>query len=340
MKIGIFGAGAVGCYLGGRLVACREDVLVLGRPRACEEMSRVGLRLVGLDGAEVTLAPTKVRCTSDVEALADRDAVLVCVKSGQTDEAARALAILPRSVTFVSMQNGIRNADVLRAGLPAHRVLAGIVGFNVVATPDGAFRQGTTGWLVLEDDGRAGAFELGVTLRGAGLEARLAKDVRALQWSKLAMNLNNAVGALGDVATPRMIGDPGYRWIVRAIVGEALAVFRAAGVRPARFGALPLGALPFVLGLPTPLLRFVARAQLRMDPEARSSMWQDLARRRLTEVDELNGEIVRLAASCGARAPVNEAVVALVHAAEQRGDGSPKLSAEALARALGLSSMR
>lgn len=88
--------------------------------------------------------------------------------------------------------------------------------------------------------------------------------------------------------------------------------------------------VPHALRLPTALVRIVARAQLEIDPEARSSMWEDLTANRATEVDWLNGEVVRLAESCGAQAPLNRRIVELVHEAERRGAGSPKLSAEEL----------
>jgi 2-dehydropantoate 2-reductase len=87
-----------------------------------------------------------------------------------------------------------------------------------------------------------------------------------------------------------------------------------------------------VLRLPTPVVRLVSRAQLKIDPEARSSMWQDLMAGRATEVDYINGEIVRLAESCGTRAPLNERLVHIVHESERAGVGSPKLSAEELWR--------
>ena len=78
------------------------------------------------------------------------------------------------------------------------------------------------------------------------------------------------------------------------------------------------------------MLRVVASAQVKVDPEARSSMWEDLSRGRKTEVDHLNGEIVRLAEATGLRAPLNAKIVAMVHDVEERGTGSPKLSADAL----------
>ena len=87
------------------------------------------------------------------------------------------------------------------------------------------------------------------------------------------------------------------------------------------------------MAAPDAVFRVLARPMLRVDPTARSSMWDDLARGRATEVDELNGEVVRLADAVGTAAPLNRAIVAQVHAAE--GHGSPQLSAAALAAALG-----
>ena len=115
----------------------------------------------------------------------------------------------------------------------------------------------------------------------------------------------NAVSALSGEPTLRILSDGDYRRVVRAIMVEALDVMRAAKIRTARLGPLPVRLFPAVLALPTPAFRAVARAQLAVDPEARSSMWEDLDRRRLTEVDWLNGEIVRVAARSGRSAPIN-----------------------------------
>jgi len=88
--------------------------------------------------------------------------------------------------------------------------------------------------------------------------------------------------------------------------------------------------MPHVLRLPTPLVRLVTRAQMQVDPQARSSMWEDLNRRRTTEVDFLNGEIVKLAERVGVTAPLNQRITELVHAAEHQNQGSPKLAADVL----------
>lgn len=329
------GAGSIGAYLGGCLAAAGADVTLVGRARLGAEIAEHGLTVSALDGANLRrLAASQVRYAEDPAALAGHDVVLCCVKSAQTAGAAGELArVLDRGTLVISMQNGVRNADVLREGLPRQRVLGGIVGFNVVWKDGASFRQATTGPLVVEQpdaspDPRLRA--LATLLTDGGIEVELTSDLRPKQWSKLVMNLNNAISALTDRPTVELVFGEGYRRSLAALMAEAVGVLRASGTRTARLGPLPVRLFPWVLRLPAPLLRVVASAQLKVDPEARSSMWEDLVRGRDTEVDHLNGEIVRLAAEHGLQAPLNARVVALVHEVEQRRAGSPKLDAAAL----------
>ncbi len=336
MRIGVFGAGSIGCYVGGRLAAQGADVVLVGRPRMKDEVDRFGLTAIdgaARDGTTVSLGPGAIRYVVEPSELTDRDVVLVCVKSGQTSDAGEELArTLPRDrrILVVSLQNGVRNAEVLRERLPDHPVLGGIVGFNVMSKGHGVFRRATTGPLAIEASPDARVAPLVRALERAGFEVELATDIHGKQWSKLVMNLNNAVSALTDAPTQELLFDPGYRRILAALMSEALDVLRAARVRPARLGPLPVRAFPLVLRLPGPLLRAVARLQIAIDPEARSSMWEDLTRGRLTEVEQLNGEIVRLARASGTRAPLNERIVELVHEAERAQAGSPRLAARDL----------
>jgi 2-dehydropantoate 2-reductase len=331
MKIGIMGAGAVGCFVGAKLVIGGAAVTFVGRARGQADADAYGMVLEDLDGPSGKLAPGAIDYAVDVGALAPCDVVLCAVKSAQTREAAASMAGVLRDGTLVvSLQNGLRNADALRDELPQQVVLGGIVGFNVVARDGGVYRRATTGPLAIEQREDARLTELAGRLTQAGFDVERPKNIRAKQWSKLVLNLNNALSALSGAPTQRLIFDPAYRRIVRAVAAESLGVMRAAKVETARLGPLPVAAFPFILSLPTPLLKVVLRAQLTIDPEARSSMWQDLSKGRTTEVDELNGEIVRLAKSCGAKAPLNERLVALVQVAEHAAKGSPNLSAAEL----------
>jgi 2-dehydropantoate 2-reductase len=331
LKIGIMGAGAIGSYVGGRLAAEGVDVVFVSRHALSPAFDATGFSLVELGGERRALARSKIVHTTDVASLSDRDVVLCCVKSGATaDVAGQLKAVLPRGVIAVSLQNGMHNGEVLRAGLPEQIVLAGIVGFNVVSREGGVFQRTTSGPLVIEAHPDERVAALGRTLERSGFEVKIAADVQALQWAKLVMNLNNAVSALSDVPTKDLLFSSGYRKVLAAIVAESVRVLRKAGIRTASLTGLPVSWMPLLLGLPTPILRVVASTQLKIDPDARSSMWEDLVKGRPTEVDQLNGEIVRLAESCGAHAPINRRVVEVVHRYEKEGRGSPGLAPEAL----------
>ena len=335
LSLGVLGAGAIGCYVGGRLLAAdAADVVLVGRARNAAEVAEHGLSVQDFDGAVVTVPPARVRFATEAAALAGCEVVLCCVKSQHTEAAAAELAaVLPADAVVVSLQNGVRNPDILRARLGARVVVPSIVSWNVVAV-DGVYRRATSGPLVVERSREPRVARLVAALRAAGVPVDERDRLAPHQWTKLLVNLNNAVSALTDAPTARLLLEPGYRRVIAAVVDEGVRVVRAAGLRPARWNGVPVGVMPRILRLPTPLVKLVTRRQIKVDPTARSSMWQDLAAGRPTEVDFLNGEIVRLAGQHGARAPTNARVVELVHAAEAAGRGSPALSADALWAAL------
>ncbi len=329
------GAGSIGCFVGGCLEAERAAaVTFVGRPSLAGPIAAHGLTLRGF-GREQHLAPAEVHFETEVGALEASQVVFCCVKSGATAAAAKALAeVLRPEAVVVSLQNGVRNADVLRAHLPTHAVLAAVVGFNVVIHEGAVFQQTTTGPLVVEAEEGSRDDPWIAALRSAGLQVELAKPIEPEQWTKLVVNLNNAISALSGAPTPTMLLSPKYRRAMTLLLDEALAVLDAAGIETAKFRGVPLRLMSRILKLPTPIVRLVLRAQLEVDPESRASMYQDLERGRKTEVDVLNGEIVRLAGACGFEAPHNRRIVALVREAEEAGKGSPRLDADALLASL------
>jgi 2-dehydropantoate 2-reductase len=331
------GAGAIGCYLGGLLAHRGYQVTFVGSIRMHSAVSSSGLVLTDMQQRTRRVPAQELRYVTDAQALTDADLVMVATKSAQTAQAAQQLrSVLHPQALIVSFQNGMRNAELLRDALPQHTVLSGIVGFNVRYFGAGALRQTTTGALVVESTQHSSVVEMVRVLQECGLKVELRGDIRAVQWAKLIMNLNNAVSALSGAPTPQLLFNPGYRAVLRAVIEEALTVLRTATVQPARLGTLPVTMFPFVLSLPTLLLRVVLRTHFKVDPDARSSMWDDLARGRTTEVDELNGAIVQLAAAHGCDAPLNRRIVEVVHEFETRRAGSPTLSADHLKEILGL----
>jgi 2-dehydropantoate 2-reductase len=313
------------------LMASGVDVAFVGREHTAKALTG-GLSLTDLDG-RVTRVP-RVAFSTEAASLEGRDVILCAVKSGGSEPVAEEIATLTQKPLVVSLQNGLRGADVLRARLASHTVLASVVGFNVIAPGQAAFRQTTNGPLVLEASADARLAALVLALAAAGFETEASSNIRGVQYAKLLMNVNNAVGALTDVPTARLLEDARYRRILASLMKEALGAMRAANVKPARLGRLPAAAFPLLLSLPSGVLRLLPQKMLRIDPEARSSMWDDLTKHRTTEVDDLNGEIVRLAKTAGAHAPMNRRIVDLVHEAERRNAGSPGMSADDLWRAL------
>jgi 2-dehydropantoate 2-reductase len=172
-------------------------------------------------------------------------------------------------------------------------------------------------------------------LQSAGLATRSNAQLANVLWGKLLLNLNNPINALSGLPLRQQLAERGYRLILAALMREALALMAAAGIRPAKAAALPPRWLPTLLRMPDAIFLRLASAMLKLDPQARSSMAEDMDRGRATEIDYINGEVVRLAASIQRTAPLNAALVALVHAAEAT-HHSPRLSANALAQALGL----
>ena len=312
MKIGIFGAGSIGCHVGGTLAAAGNEVVLVGRETMGERLAR-GIILTRYDSTERIAAPTSFEFSSDPALLADCDVILLCMKSIATREAARTMAgIVKPDAVIVSLQNGISNAAVLRDHLGERTVLAGMVGFNVAQIGDNRFHCGTEGEIVL--GAGDGATEIANRLNAAGIETAVSPEIEAVQWGKLLLNLNNAINALSGLPLKQELSSRPYRQVLAASMREALGVLKAADIRPAKVARVGPAMIPVVLSLPDRLFVRLAGSMLKMDDDATSSMAEDLTRGREAEIDWLNGEIVALGRKTGVSTPVNDRIVALVKA--------------------------
>ena len=333
MRIAVAGAGSIGCYVGGCLTLAGREVTLLLRPALAETIARHGLRISDLDGADRVLAPSEVRLATDpAAAFAEADVVLVTVKSGATEAMAGLIAEHAASgATVVSLQNGVGNVDVLLARLGGMaRVVPGMVPFNVVQTlaqgQPVRVHRATSGTVQIG----AGAAGLREALAVKGAAVAESRDMAGVLWGKLLLNLNNALNALAGIPLAAELSDKRWRRLLARQIEEGLKVLEAAGIRPARIEGVPPGAIPRILRLPNWLFRRVAASMLAIDPEARSSMWEDLERRRPTEIGHLQGAILGLAAKTGVRVPLTERIVRLVKEAEAARAGSPGLGPEQL----------
>ena len=308
----VMGAGAVGCWVGGRLQAAGAEVHFVGRPSVLEELRLLGLTLTDLGGRRMHLAPAQLNLHAEVPELGSAAIggtapalVLLCVKSGSTAEAAALLGLHLRTGTPVlSLQNGIGNPATAAAAAPGLQVIPAMVGFNVVRASPGHWHRGTWGELAAQSHPTLQAWR--PAFEAAGLPLALHGDLRPVQWGKLLLNLNNPVNALSGLPLKRQLLDRDLRFVMAALIGEALAALAAHGIEPAQVAAVPPRFMPVGLRLPTWLFKVIARASLRIDEHARTSMAEDVARGRPTEIDALCGEVVRLARAGGVQAPCNE----------------------------------
>ena len=317
-RITVAGAGSIGCFVGGLLVAAGHDVRFLGRARVCEVLARHALRVTDFGTLDETVRD--VAAFDDPEpALTGADLVLVAVKSGDTEAMARLIRAHAPHAQVISLQNGVGNADTLRQILSGADVRAAMVPFNVVSRGRGHYHRGTSGDIIVE----------------AGPLPRLETDtlgwlqsdrIEAVQWGKLVLNLGNAINALSDLPLLEQLQDGRWRRLMAAQMSEALRILRVAGITPAKSAAAPPWLIPHILRLPTPLFRRIAAQMLTIDAEARSSMWEDLTHRRPTEIDALQGVILDLAQRNGRQAPLNARMRHLIKEAEGAGHGPPGLS--------------
>jgi 2-dehydropantoate 2-reductase len=323
--IGVAGAGSIGCFVGGMLAASGRHVALLARPRVIAEIEANGLRLTSFEGFDQTINAKALALSDDPSIFADAGVVLVTVKSADTAEMADIIARhAPPDVVVVSLQNGVGNVTVLRNRLPGRRVLGGMVPFKVIPASEGRFHRATSGDIVIEQDDADTAEKLSVP----GLNMRPTGNIDGVQWGKLIVNLNNALNALADLPLRRQLAQRPWRKLFADQMAEGLAVIRAEGIKPVSPTPIPAGWMPPLLRLPDMIFEAMLGRTMKIDPEARSSMWEDLQRGRRTEIDYLQGVITEIAERRGLDAPLSRRIVELVRKAETDGKGSPGLTPE------------
>lgn len=307
----MLGAGSVGCFIGGAWHASGLDVTLIGRDRIGADIAAHGLTLTELDSWKRRIAPGEIGFSTKPTALAKADIVLVCVKSNATQMAAKQIALhAKRKPAIISFQNGISNVDVLKAAMPKYQVLQGVVPFNVAYLGEGHWHKGVSGGLIVED--APVTRDLASRIASGPAQLRLADDMAAVAWGKMILNLNNAVNALSGKTLLKEFSERDYRRVLAAAMVEALDLLKAAGIEPAQSAPIPPKLLPHAIAAPDFVFRNLLLRVMKIDARARTSMYDDLAAGRPTEIDYLNGEVVKLAERMGRDAPVNRAIVNLV----------------------------
>lgn len=293
LRVAVMGAGAVGCYFGGLLARAGHDVVLIGRPEHVRAIEAHGLRLQTRTFDE----HVRLRASTDAAAVQGAGLVLCCVKSGDTEAAAQAMrAHLAPQALLLSLQNGVDNAERLRALLP-QPVRAAVVYVATEMAGPGHVRHHGRGELVVEPGPGGDAWA--DALRAAGVPVEISADVHQALWVKLILNCAyNAISAIGQVPYGRMLAVEGVAETMQQVVRECVAVARAEGV------AVPADIEATVRGLAGSM------------PLQRSSTAQDLARGKPSEIEHLNGYVLRRGQAHGVPTPANQVLLTLVRLLE------------------------
>jgi len=305
-SIAVMGAGAVGCYFGGMLARAGARVTMIGRPQHVDAMNRSGLLLESKGFRE----HVSVTAATEARAVDGAQIVLFCVKTLDTESAARSLAPhLASQAIVVSLQNGVDNVDRIRTAANIDAVAAVVYVGAEMAAP-GHVKHTARGDLVIGDFPRRYQSEparapqlnkLAELFNSAGVPCRISDNIEADLWTKLIMNCAyNPISALTRSRYGRIVGNPITRDLLRRTTEEIIAVARAAGVR---FGDVDL--LDAVYALGAGMVNTL------------SSTAQDLERGKRTEIDSLNGYVFRRGKELSIDTPVNATLWALVKLLEQ-----------------------
>lgn len=285
------GAGAVGCFFGALLHRAGHDVILIGRQSMVDIVRERGLRLEmqGFDGflpLQADTSPAAVR---------DADLLLFCVKSGDTESAGAQIGpFLSVGATVLNLQNGVDNAARLTSVLGRETVPVAVYVATGMTGPGHVVHHGRCELVLGPTPGSEAAARI---LNAAGIPSTVTPRVLDALWTKLAINCAyNALSALTQLPYGELVQRPGIIETMRSLIEECRAVAKAAGI-----------SLPDTLQEDTLAISKTMAGQL-------SSTARDVARGRRSEIDFINGFVVREGERLGVATPANRAIHSLVRA--------------------------
>ncbi len=302
MKISVVGPGALGCLIAGLLkYRTKEEVWLIDKnPERARHIREDGVKVGGMSGPFTV----KVPVSADPKEVGASDLVIICVKSYSTEEASKEIKDLVSDRTCVmTLQNGIGNAQILNDHFGPEKVIIGVTNHGSTLLDVGYVKHAGKGETII---GRSDGKVLGTirdaanVLIKAGFETKVSKDINSVIWSKLVINVGiNALTAITHLNNGRLIEYDGTREILRAAVQESVKIVKRKRVK---------------LSYDDPIQK--VESVCKATAANISSMLQDVMNKKRTEIDFINGSIVRQGRSLGIATPVNEVLTGLVKTIE------------------------
>ncbi|BFM17535.1 2-dehydropantoate 2-reductase [Maricurvus nonylphenolicus] len=307
----VFGAGLIGGYLGGALMAQGQEVGWVVRPATREKLDQ------GLLITDYAQHRQKLEILHFIDPQAGGESAEVLWLTVKCTALAAALEnmapLVGPNTIIICLQNGLGAESQVQAAFPCNQVIRGVLSANVAELKPGHLHLATEGGIDLPALPETAPLE---TLSSELLTFTLHHDIEAMLWAKLHLNLNNAINAISGIPLKEQLAQRGYRRVLAAAMRELMKVAKAKQIKLLKLTRLPPSLLPPLMSSPDWVFTRVANQMLAIDPEARSSMWVDLSEGRKTEIDFLNGAIVEEGERLGIACPVNKKLQQLVRSIE------------------------
>lgn len=300
MKITIVGPGAIGCLFAGFLARANEEVWLLDKnPQRAGRLKEEGIKIEGLSNISV-----KMNATINPDEIGQTDLIIICVKSYDTEQAIRSVKQLVGEKTAVmTLQNGIGNTQIIGEIVGWDKVIGGVTNHGATLLGWGHIRHAGKGETIIgKTDGKAsGQLEdISAILNKAGFETVISKDIDAVIWSKLIINAGiNALTALTRLNNGRLIEYEGTKDIMRLAVFEAVKIAKVKGIK-------------LIYDDPIEKIESVCKATAGNV----SSMLQDVLNKKRTEIDFINGAVVKWGQNLNVTTPVNYTLTNLIKTVE------------------------
>ncbi|MBU3587203.1 2-dehydropantoate 2-reductase [Polynucleobacter sp. 31A-FELB] len=303
-KIYVLGAGAVGCFFGGMLARSNKDTTLIARPERANAISADGLEMQCQKFQEIV----SINVSHDLSALTDADLVLLCVKSPDTENTMKQVSsIIPKEAVILSLQNGVANVEIA-SSITNNPVYPAVV---YVAC-------GMHGQRVLKHHGRGELLvgsinaispheleslrEICTLFESAAVPCEIAPQILKDMWLKFLVNCSyNAISGIGQIAYGEMVKVPEIVKLINGITEEFLQIAAQKGLHIERHEAMAAN----------DAIAKTMSTQI-------SSTAQDLRRGKKSEIDYLNGYIVKLGKEYEIPTPLNESVYAMIKMLESR----------------------
>ena len=314
----VFGAGLIGCYLGAVLADLGLPTSLVCRPSVKHKL-KSGMKLTDYEHHQTVIEQLDV---IDSEALQLHNQPVkkagflwLTVKCTGVERAIADIAPwVDKDTVILCCQNGLGSDAAVKRVYPDNLVLRVMVPFNVVELSPGHYHRGSEGDMTIEcTDSASKRIELLVSkLHSKLLPIKTTQDMHALLWAKLQLNLGNSVNALADIPVKEMLQQRDYRRVIALLMTELLQVADALNIQLPKITALPAHMIPTVLRLPNFIFSRVANKMLAIDPNVRSSMWWDVSQGKPTEIEHINGAILKHAKALIIVCPANEKISFLI----------------------------